>query len=184
MKKLMILFFFTILNQSIFFAYSNEPVPEQSACRVRAEIMADSYKLKGYERENFIKAKVKICGIHIGYNDDNYILDIEKLTYAINIYKEIDIAVGELIGTLDIRSYKYIVKASKYRGLRSEDYLWDAIYDLTDILEISNKGEYYFKRGEVYYLLEEKEKACKDFKQASKLGYKQASNLVDRYNCY
>jgi len=119
-----------------------------------------------------------------GYNDDNYILDIEKLTYAINIYKEIDIAVGELIGTLDIRSYKYIVKASKYRGLRSEDYLWDAIYDLTDILEISNKGEYYFKRGEVYYLLEEKEKACKDFKQASKLGYKQASNLVDRYNCY
>ena len=97
---------------------------------------------------------------------------IAAYSKAIDFSKEND-------GEPQFRYYYYMGRGATYLLKRTYD---KALDDFSSALEIDpDSGGALINRGFCYYNTKEKEKACDDWRKASKLGRKDASNYIGKY---
>ena len=103
--------------------------------------------------------------IGVTYNTTNRFQEsIEPLTKAISITPN---------------EYMYQTRASSFFNLRR---LQEAADDYTKAIAINPKlGQAYFNRGSTYLNMQQKEKACADWKAASDLGFTKANEMISAY---
>lgn len=144
-------------------------------------------KHKTYEAKK-VKSAIKIENLmaaqKISLDDEELVYYLGKVYQTGSRFKDAIVAYTKALAYSEgndqsFRYYYYFSRATCYVKTRKNH---EAIADFTRALEIdANSASSLVNRGFCYYNIKEKEKSCKDWREAKKLGSRAAGQYISKY---
>ena len=180
LQKIPLLLIFLSLNSG---SYNLENTENLDICELKANSYVNNKNIVGDKRNKVIKALKLICYAEFS-NGKDIQKDLIRLKSSIQILEKLSGVDDKIIEALELRIRKNIKLTFQNPTRIDNSACWDAIFDYTYLIELTNKQDYYLKRGNLYLTIEEYSKACNDFEIAQRNGSREAKNLMDKYGCY